>query len=202
MPLPVINGVVRAAQSGVTSNGTPWVNVYHCRLNAGGTPTVAQLNTLDALFDNLIFSTTYTGGGPLLNYCGNGLSWTLSSYLPLDGTSATSTRVHARAGLGGAGDVLPAQSSAVVKLRTGLRGRSHRGRLFLPPWVEAHNDLGGHIPTADRTAVLNQFIGWQTALTAGGWTHVVASYLAPGSYAPVTEYDMDIYFKVQRRRRV
>lgn len=202
MALPVINGVVRAAQKGVTVNGTPWVNVFHCHLIAGGTPSAAQITALDSLFDNLYFSTTYTGGAPLLSLCAPGLTWVESDYLPLDGTSATTIKIHARAGSGGVTDALPAQTSAVVKHTTGLRGRAHRGRTFLAPWVENLSDAGGHIPLATRTSVLNQFLGWNAALISGGWNHVVASYLGAGSFANVTGYDMDVYFKVQRRRRV
>jgi len=55
----------------------------------------------------------------------------------------------------GTGDYLPHNVACCVTLKTGLRGRSYNGRVFLWGWTEAANDAGGAIATAASTAAVN-----------------------------------------------
>jgi hypothetical protein len=75
---------------------------------------------------------------------------------------------------GASGDYTPALS-AIVKLSTLLRGRSHRGRIYTPLVSEAAA-TGGFINVA-TVAVMGA--AWATTLTnlnADGWPLQVASY--------------------------
>lgn len=54
-----------------------------------------------------------------------------------------------------AGDLLPRQTAAVIKLRTGAGGRSGRGRMFVPFPSEASNDADGTPLNGYRATVAN-----------------------------------------------
>lgn len=202
MALPVISGLTRVSISGTTINGTPWVNVIHLRYTGGGDPTTTNQLVAQPIIEHLYSGAAYTGGANMLSFCHPGLVMTDISFLNLDGISATLRRPVSHVGTSAAADPLPASTSAVVKLGTLERGRNRRGRVYLPPWTEAHSDGGGHITTADRALVINQWGGFQTDLQGNSWELVVASYLGSGSWRLVQAYDMDLYFKSQRRRRV
>ena len=121
--------------------------------------------------------------------------------IPLDGTSLTSinaTGAPAKwSGAQTSGDTI-LQVAALIKLQTSIRGRSYRGRLFLPLVSElatANGTLGGSVQTAMTTA-------WQTfqaATGADGINLAVASYkLAVATEVSVVSCESVV--ATQRRR--
>jgi hypothetical protein len=97
---------------------------------------------------------------------------------PLDGSSVTypvDTGSPAKySGAVSGTDVIP-QACYLMKLLTLKRGRSYRGRIFLPFLAETKQSFG----TLDTTAVSNTTAAWvafHTAMTSAGFDFVVASY--------------------------
>jgi hypothetical protein len=139
---------------------------------------------------------------------GTGLAWrtisptssnlTQFEYTPLDGTSATTVITHALAGLD-ANDPLPASVALVVTIRTAVRGRSHRGRVYTGPYAEDANTAG--VPTAATvTAVATQWDRFRsTALAGSGVSIGVASYLLT-SFDDAVSLTADGRWDTQRRR--
>ncbi len=78
-------------------------------------------------------------------------------------------------GNGGSGDMIP-QVANVIKMLTLKRGRSYRGRVFLP-WVLEGLQNGGTLSGASVTTTTNAWVAFHTALTSAGFDLVVASYL-------------------------
>jgi hypothetical protein len=202
MPLPVIANVARVSIEGKTPNGTSWVNVLHFHFVGGGGPLPTDESALITKLVHLYSGAAYVGGANLMSFCSNSLTLTEMTILELDGVSASRSFPQSIVGSGGATDQLPAQTSAVVKFKTGFRGRSNRGRVYLPPFLESKSDLGGHISLTDRGLILAQFAGFGADVATAQWNHVVASYIGAGAQHLVIDYDMDVYYKVQRRRRV
>jgi len=98
---------------------------------------------------------------------------------PLDGGTLSLTNFTGSptkwAGAGGSGDFIP-QACTVVKFVTAKRGRSYRGRLFLPFVPEASQAQGDlvHGDVDAETAAWATFIA---AMVSDSWHPVVASYL-------------------------
>jgi hypothetical protein len=123
---------------------------------------------------------------------------------PLDGTSATSnhpTGGGAKWTGAGSGDPIPNMAS-LIKLTTALRGRSHRGRIYLPAVPEG--DQANGVLTSSLTAtVATGFINWMTAMAADATTPqalVVASYkLAVAT--TITNLTCEPAAATQRRRQ-
>jgi hypothetical protein len=137
--------------------------------------------------------------------------YTLDSVTAIDQTSqngAQSSEIVNHAGLGGA-CATPLSGCMVISERTGLRGRSYRGRFYYSP-----------IPStglaADRnqvTSTLATNVAVAFALIADRWAgmtpsavHVIASHFTnglPRSQAvvtPVETYHADTFIDSQRRR--
>jgi hypothetical protein len=100
--------------------------------------------------------------------------------IDLDGISASSnfaTGGGAKWTGGGTGDPIP-QGASVIKLTTTLRGRSHRGRVYLPAVPEgdqANGVLTGSVVATVQTA----WVAFAAAMAADATTplaFVVASY--------------------------
>src|SRR4029077_18393365 len=125
---------------------------------------------------------------------------TVTSSLPVDGP-ATSTTITA--GLAGtaAQDSLPSEASIVVTIRTLKRGRSFRGRVYLPPFVVSQVDANGNVIASCVTSLTNQFGLWMTDILSNApGKLVVASYLHATS-EDSTNPNVDNKFDVQRRRK-
>ncbi len=104
--------------------------------------------------------------------------------------------------------------TAAITLRTGLAGRSYRGRLY---WVGIGTNQQATVETmtsafqADMVTIHNTL---KTALAAGGWTWVVMSYYSgidingkkiprlSGLMTPVTTFSCDQYVDTQRHRKI
>lgn len=199
MPLPVISNTVRAACSGVQANGQPYANIWHFRKTSGSIDATA-LAALATELNKLYGGASYGGGGVnLLNNTPGTTSMNAITFTPLDGSSA-STLVAGTAFGSGVTDLLDAQASPIVTLRTGSRGRSFRGRIFLPALHEGSNSSTGTVSSGVITAYNAQLSGFLAALTPINWECVVASYkLSIGT--KVTTAVIRSYFGHQVRRR-
>jgi hypothetical protein len=128
------------------------------------------------------------------------------SITPLDGTSPTVEFVASGSqwiGAGGTGDLLP-QVAALVKLTTATRGRSYRGRVFLPFTAEGITASGA----LDNTTVTALQTGWDNLLSTLSSTFtaklVVASYrlqTAADVTAVLAERETGTQRKRQQRNR-
>ena len=121
---------------------------------------------------------------------------------PLDGSSASV--IHATAGgakwagTQTAGDTIP-QAAAIVRLYTAQRGRSYRGRVYLPWVAESVAVNGGYnsLASAAQNTAWGTFIaGMQTS------SHelVVASY-KNSSASIVIDHQVESMLATQRRRQ-
>jgi len=130
-------------------------------------------------------SVTYTGW-KARQVAGAGVTWpsvgadcTPTGGLFFEGTFLTDTT----GGNTGSGEALPPQCALVTTLRSGLIGRSHRGRVFSYGYAEAQQTSGDwasglltNIETAWDSfylayAVAGPAIGWQFGI----WSQVIAS---------------------------
>ncbi len=75
----------------------------------------------------------------------------------------------------GTGDSLPNQNAACITLRTGLSGKSFRGRVFISGFNELQNDSGGLTVAAANAASVSFLTAVSNALTANGLALSVAS---------------------------
>ncbi len=106
----------------------------------------------------------------------------------------------------GNADGTPSQTALVVSHRTGLRGRSFRGRSYMPGLDESYV-VDGLITAAVQAAWLSNFEDFIDGIEATtGWTHVVSSRQSNGVdrpvglNTPVTEYIVTQAVRTQRRR--
>lgn len=121
----------------------------------------------------------YPAGGPRAAYVGEHIG------TPLAGNSSR---------------LLPLQSAVVVSERTGLSGRSNRGRMYLPA---ANIGAGGNgqLSTAQAQTVAD---GWATCFSdwnaSGDNGTVVVVSPTHGTHEPVSQIIVDTRLDVQRRR--
>jgi hypothetical protein len=121
--LPVIADVFRCAWNWRTSGGQTATNVIHINCASAANDPVPVME----LFDDWV-------GGNMFEATGDAAQVFDVAITPLDGSSATQHFAPATpANWTGliTGDFSPA-SCALIHLGTSLRGRSHRGRIFLP----------------------------------------------------------------------
>lgn len=167
MPLPVITDVYRCAfkwrHSDLSSDA---VNVMHFRQT--GTNPAALAADIDANVNNVLW-----------NFEDTHAKITEIDITKLDGSSTTFPYVTGSGadytGFSSSHDVIP-QGAAIIKLVTAKRGRSYRGRLYLP-WVAETFSTNGVL---DATTVTNVTAAWVTFLAdmaSAGPQLVVASYL-------------------------
>lgn len=204
MPLPTIPGVVRAAVSGVMPSTQPWTNVWHFRFQGGaGIASDSDLAALDALFYRVYVGTPFGSGQPWLTRCVPATILSKISYVRLDGSSLGFEQPRNQAATG-TGSSLPAECAPVLTLRSTQRGRSHRGRVYLPAPSINQVDAAGRLLTTVTVAMVAQVQGLMTAL--GGplvtpfWEIGIASYLLH-AFTPLSLPTMDTDIDVQRRRK-
>lgn len=170
-PLPTILDVYRVALNW-TCGGQNAVNVMHFHV-AGGTTPSALIAHLDTAASVSMWNSTIAAATVL------DLQVT-----PLDGTTATQTFAPPTPGHwqgGGGGTEWSPATAAVIKMITAVRGRSYRGRLFLP--FTAENEMvNGFV----RSLILP---GMQTA-----WTNFVTSLnaLTPAVSLTVASYKLSV----------
>lgn len=101
---------------------------------------------------------------------------------------------------------LPNNASMCVTLRTALRGRNYRGRMYLAGNTNTQIDSSITFVLSTVTNILNGLIALKTAIEALGAVWVVVSkYLnhsprAAGLKTPITALAADTYIDSQRRR--
>lgn len=105
---------------------------------------------------------------------------------PLDGSTATASFPAGTAWKGNAGDKPIPAVAQVIKLTTLKRGRSHRGRVFLPNVDEAVFE-GGGLADVQFSLTVPAWSAFRDAMETDGWPLVVASYkLATADAVTVT----------------
>ena len=185
--LPVIPDVYRVAMNWTGPGGQNAVNVIHVAKVASTPAAVA------AAVDAAAVATMWSAQS-------SGATVTSLNVTPLDGSSASFILATTGAKWTGSnvGDFSPATAN-IVSLRTALRGRSHRGRVYLPFCTEgqiSNGSLVAGVPANVQT-------GWnsfQTTLSAGATILVVASYLHATAQA-VTSLLAETVLATQRRRQ-
>jgi hypothetical protein len=170
-----------------TTSGQIAVNVIHT-LHAGST-AAAEAAVVDAAAPTTM-QRIATSGAIVQDI----------AVTPLDGTSATVHRATTGGGWGGqmSGDWIP-NASPVISLQTGLRGRSHRGRVYLPFCAEtAISD--GRLVSPNSANLVTSWIAFQANLVSAGSQLVVASYKTSSAHA-VTGITCLAAVGTQRRRQ-
>lgn len=138
--------------------------------------------------------------GNLFAPCCN--SWQLLSadYTPLDGASATNTlgfqNTSDFAGQGGSQAII--QCAALIKLATNKRGRSFRGRIYLPGVGESAQE-NGILVTGIDTDTTASWVEFLNLMVADERPLMVASYTL-GSAEQVTNVVCEHAVATQRRR--
>ena len=117
----------------------------------------------------------------------------------LEGSSTTGA-----ASGGDSGDAYGENTALLVVKRTGLAGRSNRGRTYVPGVSEGMLHDGAHLQSGVRTAFQGQFDDFLSDVLAGdpGGTQVLLhTEDAPDTTpTPVTTYTVDNMVATQRRR--
>lgn len=200
IPLPVIANTYRCALKWAeTTSGQTAVNVIHIKANGSGTTASDAFHALDTAVTAAMWDSATTGA-----------SITEVDITPLDGTSGTisfSTAGVSRWAGSAGGDFIPAVAG-LIKLGTPLRGRNHRGRIFLPFTAEAGVANGSFLLT-DVTVVTNAWVAFQATLVGLSpveWSLGVASYdrknLGAGAgFEGINSVALERAVATQRRRQ-
>lgn len=200
MPTPVIAGVLRCAVIGHTANLQPFVNVLHF-----GTADESPWGPgdMDALRATLFQLYAVAGGGDVdhgWGYWAAAPATTLELQMtPLDGVSASVPFDFVNIGTPGQ-DQLPGECALICSHRTGLAGRSHRGRTFWASPYEGTSDTDGSVLASIATDIGDQWGHFRDDLALVDLVHVVASY-TNATADPVTGTVCRNYYGHQDRRR-
>lgn len=98
-----------------------------------------------------------------------------------------------------AADPLPPQTALVVSLKTAIRTRAGRGRMYLPPFGTDQIDAG-RVPAATVTAVKNAAAALVNDLQATGYTPVIY-HRGPHTTDVINQVIVGDVYDTQRRRR-
>lgn len=189
MPLPIIPGVIRCAFNWLDgASGLKATNVCH----------FAEVdNDPDAL--NTSLQANFTNNMWALQ--SNAVAMQSITYTPLFSALAGSTEhpitsIHA-AGTGSP-DYSP-QSCTIIKLGTGSRGRSARGRLYLP-FIGETQQTKGTIQVVDANLVTGAWVAFVAAMALAAKPMQVASY-KHATALPVSSVVCETRTGTQRRRQ-
>lgn len=182
MPLPVIPGVLRVAVTGPIAGGGSWVNVWHLgHLDDSGWD-VGEITGVHAVFRQMYDGPSIGAGLELQQFIALGTRADHADYTPLDGSSGAFALPMTMSS--NAPNSLPAEVAEVLTIRTALRGRQNRGRIFLPAFAAEFLTTAGRLAPVAVQGLVDQAIAVQAALVTGGAHIGVASY---GPYKnPVT----------------
>jgi hypothetical protein len=146
-------------------DGRPIVNVLHA--SCGTSPTLAQLTAIGAAVSSTFSS--HAGAFPD--------TYTFDNVVVTDLNSSSGPQAVVLVALAGSGgDAVPAECG-VVELYSSLRGRSYRGRVYIPIANNVTFVDGGGTTTGWQTAILSYFTALQAAIVAvsAGFSLVIAS---------------------------
>lgn len=184
--MPVIAGVFRMTLNWTGPNGHA-ANVLHVR-NVAGTPgganTALDTNATAAMW-TLVANTAVV---------------TSVECLPLDGVGSTVVMTPTAARWTGQAATEANQAvSALISLRTGLRGSRHRGRLYLP-YIAEGVVTTGFVNGGSLTTTQTAWNTFRTAMAASSYPLVVASY-AHADANDVSQLIAESPLATQRRRQ-
>jgi hypothetical protein len=164
IPLPVIANTWRVAVGWhETITGQHAVNVMHFKDTLGGGTATGLQTTLNG----------HWTAAMVASQANLALADTLS-IIALDGTASTVILPGPSVVGGTAGDWIP-QVSELVSLKTGVRGRANRGRIYLP--FVAEGAVGNGVLMPATVAPLNTaWEAFRVAMQTAHWSLVVASY--------------------------
>ena len=117
---------------------------------------------------------------------------------PLDGISATFTKVLALGVPGGAAGVGVPNGAGVVTFNTDKRGRSFQGRAYTP-WISEGVQSEGLIESANVINIIDAWVQYAVTMLVEGCAQVVASYVLAEVNA-IQNVLMDRRLDTQRRR--
>lgn len=179
------------------TDGDQVQNVFH----VNGAP--ADAAELQVLADAAIAEWDTSNWVPQLRQTTDLTKVVVSDLNPGNPVTAEATRAFV-GGSGGTG--IPPEIAAVITLRTGLRGRSFRGRTFIGPLAESMINSDGEIDLGVTTGqgLLLQFFQYWTNLQSvdtGSGTHtlMVASFTL-GRITPVEKIELDDQVDHQQSR--
>lgn len=189
MPLPVIADIYRIA----IEWGPPYHAVNVLNVKSTGSPSE---HDVAATLDTANAGTSHN----LYEFGPSGVGVTKFSVTKLDGVSGAVDFVPAHWPTGGGGSDCIPNMAACLSLKTGLRGPSHRGRLFVGPVAESTQTSGVLSPTG----VANMLAAWQylfdqIELGTPSLLPGVASY-KHATWSPLTSISIDPVATTQRRR--
>jgi hypothetical protein len=129
------------------------------------------------------------------------------SVTPLDGVSARTSWVTPDFGTAGgvtAGNGLPLELAKVLTLRSGLRGRSKRGRLYIPGASDSEvtNEFTRDLTSGAKSALNTAATNFETAMTDGTYCNLALMVLSRtlGLSTLVTQVVANLGLCNQRRR--
>jgi hypothetical protein len=184
-PLPVIADVFRVTLTWAAGGSRPAQNVMH--FEAPGKDEGDVWTALNA---------HVTAG--MWNWASSSVGVSTVDIEPLDGTSAATTHLTglpAKWSGAGSGDVIP-QVAGLIKLTSGLRGRSKRGRIYIPFVAEGQQAFGVLL---DAAAVSTAWGTFANAMATDGVALGIASYKL-SSWVQATTVTAETTAATQRRR--
>ena len=192
------SGYSRNVISGKLPGGEIWQSSFWC--DEAPSDQAATQSQADA-FASDISSALTTAGTPIDHMCAGSTIDTLTTYSYLDATGHA-THVAVSNITGGAAaltQTLPDQCCLVVTLLTGVAGRRHRGRLYIPYLADTLS--GGQVSSSKITDIAAWWSSLITALNGDlGGQHVVVLSQAGGSSVSVNAVQVDSKIDIQRRR--
>lgn len=188
------------------SGGRPWSVTMDYQRPAAGAGSAADLaqaiaDGWEALFAGIIGSLTWA------DYFADGVDLQEVVCYFLEGDSAPSTATPSTPVVGAGTEAMAPDLALVVSKRTGTRGRSGRGRVYLGGldnrWMSLDGSglYGLSVTQAMQTAFSNEFLSLSGA-TGGPYDMVVISQatVPTGTALPVEQLLIDRNPDVQRRR--
>jgi len=176
-------------------------------------PGLTEITALDAKLIRLYSGAAYGTGVPWFTACPPSIKLIDATYYPLSAAGAPTVISHTNTGAAAANTDTAQETAMVLTLRTALRGRRNRGRIYLPSIATTFmSGTGGVMAASAVVNFLTQATGLLADLTSIQWKWVVASYGhsvlkngTPSSWTPyatdLLNVTMDGIPDVQRRRK-
>lgn len=162
-----VGDIWRLAFVGVTAY-QEWCNIWHVKFKSIAATPAGAATAIDTNFYTLMAASKWGGGIALQRVEGRQLAWPQPTY------DAAMVRTGVVAG-----DMLPTQIAMVATLRTGMAGRSYRGRLYLNGFTEGQQSASA----------------WDVALVAAIQTYFDDLVAAYGSGGADPDYEWGVWSK-------